>query len=42
VGAGFDVSKMGFLLAYTNNTGQLSAYANHTFEIGLKYKLWNK
>jgi type IX secretion system PorP/SprF family membrane protein len=40
--AGLEIDKIGLLLAYTNNTGPMSSYANHTFELGLAYKLWNK
>jgi type IX secretion system PorP/SprF family membrane protein len=41
-GVGVDLKPIGFLFSYTNNTGSLSAYANNTFELGIKYVLFNK
>lgn len=40
--AGFDVGQMGLMLAYTDNTGPLSIYANNTFEFGVRFKFSNK
>lgn len=38
-GFGLNLQAMDLLLAYTNNTGPLRAYANNTFEFGVKLKL---
>lgn len=40
VAFGLNTNTIGFLFAYTYNTGQLSTYANNTFEFGLSYKLF--
>jgi type IX secretion system PorP/SprF family membrane protein len=39
---GLDLDNLGFMAAYTNNTGPLTMYANNTFEFGVKLKLFNK
>jgi type IX secretion system PorP/SprF family membrane protein len=39
-GVGLNLLETDLLFAYTNNTGPLSAYANNTFEFGVKLKLF--
>ncbi len=39
---GLDMSNLGLLLSYTNNTGPLAVYANNTFEFGVKLKLFRQ
>jgi type IX secretion system PorP/SprF family membrane protein len=41
-GLGIDYHTLGLLFSYTYNTGQLSSYANNTFELGLSLKLFKK
>ncbi|MDB5143554.1 MAG: hypothetical protein JWQ66_2267 [Mucilaginibacter sp.] len=41
-GAGFDIHNFGVLVSYSYNTGQLSSYANNTFELGINLKLRKK
>ncbi len=39
-GIGLNLATTDLLFAYTSNTGALSAYANNTFEFGVKFKLF--
>ncbi|MDB5156438.1 MAG: hypothetical protein JWR50_1145 [Mucilaginibacter sp.] len=39
-GIGLNLIPIGFLFSYTSNTGELRAYANNTFEFGVKYELF--
>ncbi|MHB8208636.1 PorP/SprF family type IX secretion system membrane protein [Mucilaginibacter sp.] len=41
VGFSLNLKQLSVLLSYTYNTGQLEAYANNTFEMGLKYSIVN-
>ena len=41
-GFGIDYHTLGLLFTYTYNTGQLSSYANNTFELGISLKLFKK
>lgn len=41
-GVGIDYHTLGLLFTYTYNTGQLSSYANNTFELGISLKLLKK
>jgi type IX secretion system PorP/SprF family membrane protein len=41
-GLGIDYHTFGLLFSYTYNTGQLSSYANNTFELGISLKLLKK
>lgn len=41
-GLGIDYHTLGLLFTYTYNTGQLSSYANNTFELGISLKLFKK
>jgi type IX secretion system PorP/SprF family membrane protein len=41
MGLGIDLQTTQLLFAYTNNTGPLRSYANNTFELGFKIKLFN-
>lgn len=42
IGVGLHLKPVSILLSYTNNTAQLTSYANNTFEFGIKYTLLNK
>lgn len=41
-GAGITFHNFGVLVSYSYNTGQLSSYANNTFEVGINLKLLKK
>jgi type IX secretion system PorP/SprF family membrane protein len=40
LGFGLDLEDMGLFFAYTNNTGELRTYANNTFEVGIKVRMF--